>query len=614
MRRAASRWTPLPLALAAAFVLLAAAPLGAQASDPLPADTTAALAVPVPDSAWAATAGAADTLRSERTPQGPTVLGIELPDPLRFGGNATMTSDLYHSSGIDARRPGSAWRMNLTPQATLFGTVTMNFDILLSSEQSEFRQNINQIGINPTWRWGGVHLGDFSRDYSPYTVQGMRVRGAGLDLHPGIFRASVHGGRLQRMAAGALDGPVYRRNMIAASAGVGREMGTHLNLSVISARDDLREEDLIVQDTILVDTIHADLRPQIATLPQENLAVGADGQLVLFKNVLTLSGAAATSLYTRDLTADSVDLSGEDLPVAPGVIDHITDRHAPRLSSSVDYAYQMEGALALRSVRLRGGYEYVGPGYASLGLPYLINDRQSYHVNGLTRLWDGRLAVQAQYRTQTNNLLGQKLNTVDRNTANASVSARLSDRVTTTVSGLVTTLANDAPSDSAKLDTRSYAITTNTAVQREVFGRASVLSLGYSLQRTEDGAALAAVPSVTTHNVTGSVQLSLTPTISVAPSLSGAVTRGEGVETRENVFFGFSGSGRFLDGDLRTTANLSHTTSQGRQIHGAQFRASYPLGWGADLSFQARHTRYGAFGDRPAFQESFATTSISRSF
>lgn len=611
MRRAAS----LPIRFLSA---LTAAATAVMVATPLIAQT--------PDLSTLTAEAARDSLRailpeavrlaadSATTPTDPAhgLLGFDVPDPLHVRGTATVTSDLYRNSGIDARRPGAAWRMNLTPQMTLFETVTMNFDILLSSEESDFRQNINQIGLNPTWSWGGVHLGDFTRDYSQYTVQGSRLRGAGIDLTPGIFNFSVQGGRLQRIASGELDAPVYRRNMIAGSAGIGREMGSHLNLSFITARDDLRQEDRIVQDTILIDTIHVDLRPETTTRPQENLAVGLDGQLVLFDNALTLAGGAATSLYTRDILADTIDLSAAPSPV-PGGIERVVGRDA-RLSSSVDYAYQAEATFALRGMRLRGGFEHVGPGYTSLGLPYLINDRQSYHINGLTRLWEGRITVQGQYRTQTNNLTGHKRNTVDRTTANASITARLSEKLTTTVSGLATTLANDAVADSARLDTRAYAVTTNAALQHELFGRASVFSIDYSLQRTEDGALLAAVPSVTTHNATGSVQLSLTQTLSVAPSISFAITRGESVETRENVFFGFSGNGRFLDGDLRTTANLTHTTSQGRQITGALFRASYPLGWGTDVTFQARHTQYGAFGDRPAFQESFATTSVSRSF
>jgi hypothetical protein len=572
----------------AVLALLSTAQITAQ-----DADTTAAVA--------------ADTTATDLT-----LGGITLPTPLVFGGQATIASDLYHSSGIDARRPGSAWQMSMTPRMTLFRAITLDVDALISSDQSHLRQNINHVGLRPSWSWGALHMGDFNRDYSPYILQGTRVRGGGIDLFTDRLRFSVQGGRLQRMVSGALDGQVYRRNMIAASIGAGREMGSHLNLGMITAKDDISHENgLIVRDTILVDTLHVDLRPQVETRPQENLALGFDGQLVLFERLLTVRGAAAVSLFTRDLLADSVELGDGDLPGGTG---WLAGRQQARLSSSVDYAYEVEGTLALDNLRLRGGYETVGPGYVSLGLPYLINDRRSYHINAVTQLWDGRLALQGQYRNQANNLVSQKLNTVDRNTANASVTARLSEAVATTITGLLMTVTNDAPGDSARLDTRSIAVTANTAVQRELFGKASVLTLGYSIQQTTDGSILSPVPGVTSQNITGSVQVTLSQSLSIAPSISGAVTAGTGLEKQHNLLYGFRGNGRFLDGDLRTMANLNHTISHGRKITGAQFQASYPVWWGADISLQARHNRYSAFGNRPEFQESFITTSISRSF
>jgi hypothetical protein len=590
--------TPFPLLLATAALLAGSAALAAQepAFSPSPQDTPPGAAV-TRDTTGAGTRAPAFRL------------------PFRVGGQATMTSDLYQSHGIAARRPGSAWRMNLSPQATMFGGITMGIDVILSSEQSEFRQNINQLGLNPRWSWGGAHIGDFTRDYSDFTVQGVRVRGLGFDANPGIFRFSVQGGRLQRTTTGGLDGPVYRRNMVAMNTGVGHEMSSHLNLTVLGARDELRTEDaLLVMDTILVDTMHADLRPRVDTRPQENLAMGLDGQLLLFQRAFTLRGALAASLFTRDLLADTIDISGSNGPAADALTRTLSGVYRTRLSTSADYAYQLDGTLSVRATRLRGGFEHIGPGYTSMGLPYLVNDRKSYHVNATTRTRDGRVSVQAQARHQKNNLLSQKLNTVDRNIGNLTVSTRLTETLSFSFTGLVTTLSNDAPGDSARLDTRSYALNTNTALRRDIFGLPGVLSLAYGVQHTADGNPLALIPGVTSHTVATSVQVTIAPSLTVAPTLSGVLTQGEGMDRQENVLLGFRGNARFLDGNLRTMANLNHTVNQGRQISGFQFRANYPVGWGTDLSFQARHTRFSAFGERPAFQESFATTSISRSF
>jgi hypothetical protein len=500
---------------------------------------------------------------------------------------------------------------------TVLNAVQLSVDALVSTDQAEFRQNINQLGLSPSWRWVRLHLGDFSRGYSPYTVEGVRLRGAGVDLTPGLFRFSVQGGRAQRMVSGFGDGTVYQRNLFAARLGVGPEAGSHLNLTFLTAKDDVGAEErgLIVGDTILLDTIPADLRPEIDTRPQENVAVGLDGQLSLFRSAFTVRGEIGASLITHDLLADSVDLDVDELPISRGLAGALGKLQPVRISSAFDIAYQLESTINLRGTRLRGGFEEVGPGYTSLGLPQMLNDRRAYHFGGTGRLWQGRMGLNGQYRHQTNNLLGQRRNTVDRNTMSLSTSLRPTDRLTTTLSGILTSMVNDAPADSAKLDTRSLALTANAAVQQELFGRPGVVSLGYNFQRTTEGNPLAQIPSVNTHNVTTSVQIPVSDRVSLSPSVSGVLTRGEGMdEDQHNIFLGFQGNGRFLDGDLRTSANLTQTINQGRQIFAANARASYPLGWGTDLAASARFNRYSSFNQRPGFQEALASISISRSF
>jgi tetratricopeptide (TPR) repeat protein len=573
----------------------------------------ASVATPAPaESALPAAAQA----RIDSTPASDNQDGARsLKLPFAVGGHASITTDLYAAQGIDARRPGSAWRMSLSPGATLPGGIVVGTDLILSSEQSEFRQNINQLGLNPSWSWGGAHVGDFTRDYSDLTVQGMRVRGLGLDVNPRWFRFSIQGGRLQRTVAGNIDGPVYRRSMVAASAGAGATMGTHINLTVVGARDALTVENaLLVRDTVLVDTMHADLRPRSDTRPQENLTMAVDGQLQLFSRMLTLSGGVAASLHTRDLLADDFEPAGDDGP-SPGALSKtLGGVFRTRLSTSSDYAYQFDGSLARGGSRLRGGFEHIGAGYSSLGLPYLVNDRRAWHVGGNTRTRGSRVAVQGMLRRQANNLLSQKLNTVNRDMANVTITTRLTDALSFGVTGLLTTLDNDAANDSVRLDTRSYAVNTNTSLRHTLLGLPTVYSVAYGLQHTTDGNMLAVIPNVSSHTISGSVQLAITPTINIAPTLSGVITDGDGMERQENLLVGFRGNARFFDGNLRTNTNLNHTVNQGRQVSGFQFRASYPLRWGTDLALQTRHTRYGEFGDRPAFRESFATTSISRSF
>ena len=547
-------------------------------------------------------------------PQGSDSLGGGMPDwlrnALRLSGSASMTSEFYRAHGTDARRPGAAWRISLSPQASLFSGIGMGLDLLLSSEGSDVRQNINQLGLHPGWSWGQLHLGDFSETVSEYTMQGTRIRGAGVDLSPGLLRFSVQGGRAQRAIAAGLDAAVYRRTIVAGRLGIGHDDGSFIELQLLKAKDDPNsvESDLVVIDTLLVDTIPEALRPQYETTPQENLVGGIAGQLSLFRRALLVSAEGAAGLTSRDVRSREIDADSVDVPAfLAGVFPTRTSTHA-------DYAYRVDGTLALRALSLRGGYEYLGAGYSSLGLAYLMNDRRSYQLGGALRLLENRVQLQAQYNHQNNNLLGQKLETTSRNTASVNLMTRWSSRVTTTIGVLQNVVANDAAIDTFLVDNRSRALTASVFVQQNLFGRPGVLSLAYAVHQMTDGNTVLPVPGVQMHNITTSMQVPLTEHVSVAPAVSAVLTQIEDGETQRNIYVGFRGNGRFLDGRLRASSNVSRTFSNGREIFGAMAGLSFPLPVGATLALQARHNRYSAFGLRPGFQESFAGVTLSRNF
>ncbi len=532
--------------------------------------------------------------------------------PIGFSGQASVVGEMYGHSGVQARRPANAWRTSIATQAVLFGEIRLGVDVLVSTAGAQLRQNINQFGLNPSWSWGTLHLGDFSKGYSSLTIQGVRVRGLGFDLRPGIFRFSIQGGRVQRTVTAGAEGSVYKRNLIAAKLGFGRESGTFLDLNVVKAKDDVNslEQSNFVVDSILVDTIPEGLRPQVGTRPEENLTTGINGQLILFAHHLVVKGEGAVALITRDLLAPEIG-SGS------GPVSLLSKVQPIRLSTSGDYSYKVDAALNLERESLRGGYEYIGPGYTSLGLPYLVNDRQSYHAGGNVRMLGNRLTLQGQVRHQTNNLASQKRGTITRNSANASTVVQLGSRVTGMVSGMLNTIVGDAASDTFAINSRSTALNATTSLRGHLVGRSAVLSVTFGLQHTTDSNPIRPAPAVSAENVTTSLQLQITPAISLAPSVSGVFTSFTGANApagQKNIYAGLGTRGRFLHGRLRTAANFSRTFSDGRKVTSGTAQIGYPILWNARLALRARYNSYTAYGMRPAFQESFVTLTLTRSF
>ncbi len=531
-----------------------------------------------------------------------------------FAGEISTTSEFYrHGGTTDARRPGALFRAVMSPQLTLFGSVSMGVSAALSTEGSEFRQNINLLGFNPSYRGVTVHAGDFTRDYSDYTLTGTNVRGAGVDVAPGNFLFSVQTGRAQRTVAAGSDGAAYQRRLLAASVGYGQTGGNRLAITMLKAKDDPNslEQDLVIIDTTVRDTMLVPEPLKFAASPQENLVLGLESELHLFSDMLTLKGKVAASLFTRDLRSQIVDDAGL------GALGAVNTLQPIRLSTSGDNAYAVEGEFRRGIVGLRGGVELIGPGFTSLGLPSLISDRKGYNLGGNVVLFGNRLALLGETRSQVNNIQDQRAARTDRGTNMLSAALSLTSSTSTSLTVLTNTAATEVSPLATGIDMRMAAVTGAISTRASLLARPTSLSIAYGYQTSRDALPATLVPNVVGQNITVTVLSSITKNVSLGPSFSGVLNRIGDKDPETNLLFGFSGRARFFPerrgGGLSTSANLSNTFSAGRQVRSARADVSYALPFETRLSVQARHTSYTAFATRPAFNESFLTIGMTRS-
>ncbi len=521
----------------------------------------------------------------------------------RLGGNVTVTNELYDASGIAPRRPGSTWRVQAAPSLRLFGATSVGLDVLLSNEGNEFRQRLPQVGLEPRFRWGTLHLGDFTRDYGAYTLAGLRIRGAGADVTRGSFRASVQGGVSQDAIATTVDGPVYRRTVVAASVGVGRPEERSLDLTIVRALDALRAESRPFLDTLGLDTLPADLRPQAFNRPQSGLVAALAGTIGFLGNSLRLKGEIAGAILTRDRTSP---LLNPDSVPAGGLGTDV------RASSAADLAWNAEGQYRGRRFGLRAGYERVGAGYNSLGVAYLVNDRQSWNAGGDIRLLRDRLQLQARVQRQEDNLLGQKRFTTSRDVYQAGLVGRIR-RATLALTGVRNLAQNDATNDTLLVDNTASVVTGQLSVPWRIGRRDVVLSTGYSWQRNRDANPVRRIPAIEVRTWNVALAVPVGP-VTLAPSVNGVTSEGGGAERQENVVGGFRASARFGKGRGSLSAGYNRTFVAAREVSGANAQFGWQLPWDTRLQLAARHQRYGALGARPAFRESYLTTTLSRSF
>lgn len=468
---------------------------------------------------------------------------------IRISGNATVFGQLYNMSGRSGRRPPSTGRLMIDPTITLFNYFSIPIQILVSTEGSYARQNINQYGINPSWGWGTLHLGDFSESYSPLTLSGITIRGAGIDLHPGIFRFSTVAGYTQRAVAGGAGNGSYSRFLYASKLGLGPEHGTHLDLILVRAKDKVNslsnneptitvispnggdeiplnsvqtirwnstdisgpvkielsrdggdtyetlftdqpssgsviwnvtgmetfqalikvtsESDSTVFDvsdqpfTIAAGVTYSkgDVYPNFsnpyAVTPKGNLVMGMSGKAGMFHNIISLNFEASGSAYTKDLRASELDLNSYKVP------GFIKGLYTPRLSSSFDYALNSGLNLNLRNFNAKFGYQYIGPGYKSLGLSYLSNDQQRF--SAMTSLRISKFNIHFSWSRFNDNLISQKQFTTVRNHYGANLSGMLTHFWNISLVTNVMNMDNNSSNDTTKVNFSNLVISTNNS-------------------------------------------------------------------------------------------------------------------------------------------------------
>lgn len=344
----------------------------------------------------------------------------------RYTGNFGTYGELYSTTAANKRRPSSTARTMFNVTFT-FWKFQVPIELILSTEEVSYRQSFNRLGFNPQWKFIRLRFGDFSGRTSEYTVSGISIRGAGIEIEPRWMRLFFYYGTTQR----AVDDPraqnyAFERKLIAGKIGFGSKQSIYLDINILKAVDD---ENSI---NIPLDSVNID--------PMENVAASMEGQIALFKRKFRLNGEVAASVISLNTKA------------SPGEVDNIpswVDKlYTIRLSSRLDYAMKGNMQINTQPVSLRFGYQRIGPGYMSLGLPYTSNDRIRY--NGNVNVWivPSKWSVRGAFDYSHDNLENTKVKTLKHNMINVNTMIRPINGFTLNFGYNKNTLKNETNLDS----------------------------------------------------------------------------------------------------------------------------------------------------------------------
>jgi len=375
-----------------------------------------------------------------------------------IGGGVTF----YHSTENQYTQPPFAWNLyaNFTPTVYNF---SFPFSFVLTQYSSSYTTPFAQFGVSPTYKWIKLDLGYRTINMSPLVFGGQNFLGAGLELNPGKFRFAAFYGSLNKAVSedttsGHLAQPQYGRMGYGIKLGVGTD-ANHFDLLYFHAHDDSGSIKLI-NDTA-------------AIRPQDNTVLGASFKLSFLHHRIIWTGDLAASALTQDLGASKVNsdtLTNTFDKLASHVIDY-------RNSTVVSFAGQTLLTILLKSFNTTLGYRRVQPDFQSLGIPYMLNDMQTFQLNAGLILDKGKVNLNGNLNDQQTGVSGKEASKLNTFTGSFNLGAMLSTHANLSMafSTVDISQANGTAqiSDTAREDEQVYTLSVTPSFN---FGSASALS------------------------------------------------------------------------------------------------------------------------------------------
>lgn len=280
------------------------------------------------------------------------------PQWLRLHGTASLTSEAYSHDGYGTpSRPDRSARVVTGLNVGLLqDKLRVPIDALVSGDQVSFRQNINQVGLMPRFEWAGLMAGNFSPQYSNFTLADATVLGGGFDLTPKKWRIGFVDGRARKAIAPSeteLVQPQFSRDVTAGHLGYGDPQANNLDFAIMRARDDSGSLGKI-DSTLLV-------------TPEGNTVYSLRGQGVMPGRHLTARLETAFSKYDRDRRADVGSVDGR--------------------------AIGLDLARETGSSQTGARFEYLNGGFMSLGNSGITGDRIGVTLSQRALLMQGKLTL-----------------------------------------------------------------------------------------------------------------------------------------------------------------------------------------------------------------------------
>jgi len=339
--------------------------------------------------------------------------GLSKQKPILLSGGITARTIFYDANGIPNRRQPFSYIFTGSPTISIFNSFTIPLSFTYSEQDRSFRQPFNQFGMSPYYKWITIHAGYRNINYSQFTLAGHTILGAGVELHPGIFRLGFISGRFNRAtpvdtSTKSFQPFTYSNHGTAAKIGIGKGVD-FFEVSMLRAKDDSS-------------SVHPVKEFRGTVTPAENIVIGINGQIKFLKD-FTFAVEAATSLYTRDLknTSPLSDSANKGFTKILGnfISTNSTTERYNAIQTSLAFHQK------IFSARLQ--YRRVDPDYKTMGAYFFNSDIENVTFAPSLNLLKNKFRFGGSIGYQHDNLKKQKQTTSSRIIGSANLSTDFND-------------------------------------------------------------------------------------------------------------------------------------------------------------------------------------------
>ncbi len=318
--------------------------------------------------------------------------------PFAWTSSVQTGTAIYHRDGPGAFSAPFSWYLNGNLRLSFYGMhIPANFSI--RNQFYNYTVPFTRFGIQPSYKWIKLYAGHNQIFYSPYTLAGMTMLGAGVELTPGKWRVGAMSGVVQNPktvvdSIAGISGWInpYRRQVSAFKLGFGSS-SNYTDMIVLTGHD--RNVLGIAPDSLFLP-------------PAANAILGLNSYWSILRNRIRLEWNVAGSAFTRSQDATDIETTDDKVDKLLTVVNKaFTVNNSTRATFAGDASLSFQ----LGTLTLGGRYQRIDPLYESFGAFYFRDDNENYTINASLPAWQGKVFVSGSMGVQQNNVLNHRSST-----------------------------------------------------------------------------------------------------------------------------------------------------------------------------------------------------------